>query len=256
MYKIGYRIKLPKDEKMQELFLSRYSTLFNTFELKITNDILCASSIENIVYLTNMFNIENYSFHLFKNAFYSDEVYSKTSELLMLLSRLNSKQNLILVTHCLEDKLLNIDLINELLKFNNYIFCIENIEVYEGLFEYLEKLKGLVERLNCYVCLDIGHLFFSATRCNEKISDVIKYISLDPWWKRKIKEIHLHDFNYQRCHLNIGTGEIDLNDIMPILNDKVPIILETKIKDLSKDGIEEFEYTKERLIEYGNTGNF
>lgn len=37
MYKIGYRIKLPKDEKMQELFLSRYSTLFNTFELKITH---------------------------------------------------------------------------------------------------------------------------------------------------------------------------------------------------------------------------
>lgn len=256
MYKIGYRIKLPADENIQKIFLSRYSTLFNTFELKITNDILCASSMENIIYSTKFFNINNYSFHLFKDVFYNDEAYSKTMELLLLLSRLNYKQNLILVTHCLEDNLLNIDLINELFKFNNYTFCIENIEVYEELFEYLEKLKSLVERLNCYICLDIGHLLFSAKKCNIKPSDVIEYISLDSWWKQKIKEIHLHDFNNQKCHLNIGTGELNFQDITPILNDNIPIILETRIKDLSKDGIEEFKYTKERLIKYGNKGNF
>lgn len=256
MYKIGYRIKLPADMELQKMFLSQYSTLFDTFELKITNDILCASCIENIMYSIRLFNIKNYSFHLFKDSFYNIESYSKTKHFIMQLSKMKLKQNAVLVTHYMGNNLLNKDFINELLKTNTYCFCIENIEVYDDLFEYLEELKTFVNELNCYVCLDIGHLLFSAKRCNINSNEVIEYISSDCWWKTRIKEIHLHDFNDQKCHLNIGTGELDFYDIIALISEKLPIILETKIKDLSKEGIEELQYTKERLIKYGNTGNF
>lgn len=247
MYKIGYRIKLPAQSEMQEAFIARYSTLFDTFELKVTDDILCANSIENIISLTNSYNIPNYSFHLFKDAMYNEQSFSKTIEFLSYLSKSRLNYNTALVTHYISDDMLNISRLSSLTSLENACLCIENIEVFEELFEYLESLKATAILLGCNVCLDIGHLCFSAVRCNIAILQVIEYLENDYWWKSNIKEIHLHDYNSEKCHLNIGKGFLNFSYFKSFLRYEWPIILETKINDLSKEGIEELEFTKEGL---------
>lgn len=247
MYKIGYRIKLPAQKDMQEAFLARYSTLYNTFELKVNDDILCADCVESIISLTQAYNIPYYSFHLLKDVMYDEQSFAKTIEFLSYLSNCEVKSNIALVTHYISDDTLDISKLISLTAFENTCLCIENIEVFECLFEYLDALKKMVILLNCNVCLDIGHLFFSAVRCNIPIMQLINFLDKDIWWKSHIREIHLHDYNSEKCHLNIGKGLLDFSYLKSFLRENWPIILETKINDLSKDGIIELKYTKEGL---------
>lgn len=248
MYKIGYRIKLHSQKELQEEFLARYSTLFDTFELKVTNDILCADCMENIINLTETLNIPHYSFHLFKDAMYNEQSLLKTIDLYSSIFNCKRKENLVLVTHYISNDFLDFSNIKLLTYLPNAYLCLENVEVYEGLFEYLENLKCAAIRLKCEICLDFGHLFFSAQKCNISLSIIMEYLEEDIWWKMHIKEIHLHDYNSEKCHLNIGQGFLDLKLVSAFVKDEWPIILETKISDLSTEGCLELKNTKEGLM--------
>ena len=62
MRNIGYRIRLPTELNEQKEFIIRYSCYFNTFEVKVKDNIICKSCINNIVMLAKRYLITVPSF--------------------------------------------------------------------------------------------------------------------------------------------------------------------------------------------------
>ena len=108
--------------------------------------------------------------------------------------------------------------------------------------------------LNAKVCLDLGHLLFSIFKCGENEPQILGMIANDISWINNIVEFHLHDFDSQKCHLNICKGNMNFELIAPFINtfSSIPIILETTIEDLSVQGVTEVKFVKEVLNKYDN----
>ena len=105
------------------------------------------------------------------------------------------------------------------------------------------------------VCLDIGHLFYSALKSEVPLQHLIEYFAGDDWWRTNVIEFHLHDYNEERCHLNLGSGLMNwevLRKFLKLFDDTCPIIIETTVEDLSVQGIQEVEFLKERIGEVEN----
>lgn len=257
MRNIGYRIRLPTKLNEQEEFISRYSCYFNTFEVKVKDNIICTSCIKNIVMLTKRYLITVPSFHIIKDALYNQISLEKSKIFIKALKEIESDLPIFLVTHYLPKKVYNSELSKEI-NNSNFILALENIEVNEDILDYLDGLKCTAAILGAKVCLDIGHLLFSISKCKENETQILGKIANDTWWKENVVEIHLHDFDLQGCHLNIGKGNIDFRLIAPFINlfPNVSIILETTIDDLSVQGIAEVETLIEELAKYDNMRNF
>lgn len=257
MRNIGYRIRLPTELNEQKEFISRYSCYFNTFEVKVKDNIICKSCINNIVMLAKKYLITVPSFHIIKDALYNQISLEKSKIFIKNLKEVESDLPIVLVTHYLPKKVYNSEFSKEI-NNSNFILALENIEVNEDILDYLDGLKYTATILGAKVCLDIGHLLFSIYKCKENETQILGKIANDTWWKENVVEIHLHDFDLQGCHLNIGKGNIDFRLIAPFINifPDVSIILETTIDDLSVQGIAEVEMLIEVLAKYDNMRNF
>lgn len=249
MRDIGYRIRLPSELTEQEEFISRYSRYFNTFEVKVKDNITSTSCMHNIMALTRNYLATPPSFHIIKDALYNHQSFEKSKIFFQALREAENDLPIILVTHYLPKKMYYSELPKHV-GDSNYILALENIEVDEDISDYLYDLKCATMTLDAKVCLDLGHLLYSIFKCGENEAHVLEKISNDVWWRENIVEFHLHDFNSQGCHLNIGRGNINLRLIASFINifPDARIIFETTIDDLSVQGVVEVKMLKEELI--------
>jgi endonuclease IV len=126
--------------------------------------------------------------------------------------------------------------------YNGAILTVENVEVQDVPFYYMDELQLFAMENNFKVCLDIPHLFLSVKRVGLTQRQALEYLIRDDWWKENIVELHLHDFNDKKCHLNLGEGELDFEVLKELLNyfgEECPLIVETTVQDLEIQGVSE-----------------
>lgn len=248
MRKIGYRVK-PQSQYLKD-FIAKYVLYFDTMEIKIHDDMLHTSCVEHIIHSSYDAGIMNLSFHIPKKALYDKEHFDNT---ITFLNKFSPFSNNVLVTHFypnMENDNMYIEEIISRIKPEKVILTIENVEVFEDLMTYLTCMKEFASHWNLMICLDIGHLMYSAIQCNISLQNVVRYFSEDLWWKEHVVEIHMHETNELSCHLNIGCGIIDYSIICQLFkyfNDSCPIILETTIEDLSVQGVSEVQKLREEI---------
>ena len=105
-----------------------------------------------------------------------------------------------------------------LLKGTGIACCIENTGIYQNVF--IAKAVDIVLEYDCFhLTWDIGHDYSSGCADTEFMK------------KRcgRIAHVHLHDAKGVQNHLPLGTGEIDLTEIIGIIHrNKASAVLETK----------------------------
>lgn len=133
---------------------------------------------------------------------------------------------------------------------------LENIV--EGSIEYLNKIDELLYNLNnnnvenIKFCLDVGHLFFGCYKIGIEQSKILEELKKCKNIVLNIKEIHLHDFNDQTDHLNIGKGMLNFIEIRNfILKNEIncPVIIESTMKDPNNDGCAQIKLVSQILFE-------
>ena len=250
MRNFGYRVKINPNFLTE--FFTFYKKCLNSLEIKLTNDMLHAPCMEHIIRISTAYEFEHLSFHAPKKAFYTESDYNLS---LLFLNSNNEFSGNIFVTHFYSDIPYKTDYITSIVKnakTQNVKVAVENVEVKINLFDYLTQLKNFVTQYNTKVCLDIGHLLYSANKCNIQNEELISFFQNDIWWFENVVEIHMHDFNNVECHLNIGNGITNFDDIIHLLaifKASCPIILETTVSDLSTQGVHEILTLKERIHE-------
>lgn len=246
----GYRVKISPNFLTD--FFAFYKKHLNSLEIKLTNDMLHTSCMEHIIEASRAYEFAHLSFHAPKKAFYMEEDYNL---FLYLLNSNNEFNKNIFVTHFYLNIPYKIDYITSLVKKaddKKVKIAVENVEMEDGLFNYLTQLKKFATQYNTKVCIDVGHLLYSSNKCNIQNRDLILFFEKDKWWFENIIEIHMHDFNNINCHLNIGNGITNFDDVTHLLatfKKSCPIILETTVNDLSTQGVYEILTLKERIHE-------
>ncbi len=250
MRNYGYRVKI--NPNFLTNFFAFYKEHLNSLEIKLTNDMLHASCMEHIIKISKTYDFAHLSFHAPKKAFYMEE---DCKSFLLFLNSKNEFNENIFVTHFYLNIPYKVDYITSLVKKANerkVKLAIENVEVENGLFNYLMQLKKFAIQYNINVCIDIGHLLYSSNKCNIQNKDLILFFEKDKWWFENVIEIHMHDFNNSNCHLNIGKGITNFDDVTHLIatfETSCPIILETTVNDLSTQGVYEILTLKERIHE-------
>lgn len=246
----GYRVKINPNFLTE--FFTFYQKYLSSLEIKLTNDMLYAPCMEHIIRISTVYEFEHISFHAPKKAFYMESDYNLS---LLFLNSNNEFNGNIFVIHFYSDIPYKTDYITSIVekaKSKNVKIAVENVEIESNLLCYLTQLKNFVTQYNTKVCLDIGHLLYSANKCNIQNEELISFFQNDIWWFENVVEIHMHDFNNAECHLNIGNGLINFDDIMHLLTTfevSCPIILETTVRDLTTQGVQEILTLKERIHE-------
>ena len=103
----------------------------------------------------------------------------------------------------------------------------------------MENVLKTVNSSKLGVCMDFGHYLFGCLKEGIEQERAIDRLLKHTLLVKKINELHMHDFNQQRDHLTIGTGNMMMKLIfekMPI-NVSVPIVIESTVKDPNKDGL-------------------
>lgn len=254
MRNFGYRVKINPNFLTE--FFAFYKKYLNSLEIKLTNDMLHAQCMEHIIEISTTYGFKHLSFHAPKKAFYTELDYNL---FLLFLNSNNEFNGNIFVTHFYSDIQHNAGYITSIVKKaknKNVKVAVENVEIESNLLGYLTQLKDFATQYNTKVCLDIGHLLYSANKCNIKTKDLICFFQNDIWWFENVIEIHIHDFSNVKCHLNIGTGIANFDDIICLLTvfeASCPIIIETTVNDLSVQGVQEIQTLKERIHENEDT---
>lgn len=248
MRNFGYRVKINPNSLTE--FFTFYKKYLNSLEIKLTNDMLYAPCMEHIIKISASYEFQHLSFHAPKKAFYMESDYNL---FLLFLNSNNEFNGNILVTHFYSDipyeKFYATSIVKKAQEKNVRV-AIENVEIKNNLFTYLTQLKNFTAQYNAKICLDMGHLLYSANKCNIQSKELIDFFKNDIWWFENVIEIHMHDFNNVECHLNIGEGITNFDDIthlLAIFEASCPIILETTISDLSTQGLHEILTLKERI---------
>ena len=227
--------------------LQNYTNLFNTFELKTSNDFFNSMSYLYFVKCIQSKSHYNFSIHLPKNLFINNDINSINNiiEKINLLSFI-PRLNLIVHLPSTYDKL---DcffkyLPNILTKFpKNCNILLENpvIQAKEVKL-YLTILNSCLYTLNLQyknlgICIDLGHICFSLNK--KTTNDVINLLAINSNIVTNIQEIHLHDYNITKDHLKLGYGNIDLLCIKSFIKDNnltCNIIIECTLESLVTDG--------------------
>lgn len=115
--------------------------------------------------------------------------------------------------------------------------CVENMPVIESLlFQDLDELNSLLNEIDAYMTLDVGHAHNSGFNTDEMIQSPL------------IKHIHLSDNDGTWDHHNaLGTGNIDFDSLFKNLN-KINYdgVLMVEVKD-PQDVVNSLEYIKKEF---------
>ena len=255
MRNIGYRVRIRKEWVVE--FINKYATFFNIVEVKLDGEIMQDLYASDFVDFCNMRGIKRVSFHLPKRAFKDENECARICDFMM---DMKLATDAILVTHFYENSVEAENYafaISKMAKDKALTVAVENVEIRPNLFFditnpffYMDELKSFAVANNFKVCLDIAHLFFSASNAQISQEEMLEYLKRDEWWKENVVELHLHDFNAKKCHLNIGEGLLDfdvLRELLEYFGEECPVIIETTIQDLGIQGVAEVTNLLERV---------
>lgn len=265
MNMIGYRIKLNNYIENGTIdlnqFLDYYLRMFSIYEVKMNKKLLNSKQLLDILSLCIDKSGERVSFHLPKNMLDTNYIFSEDYEQIMEIFKIIKFNNKIrLITHIPFDFEVP-HFIDRLRKTSetipkNTIVLLENPNGTFNSLENLEKIDDLFWKVNSHklenigFCLDFGHLFSELNK--EGITNNIALEKLKKFrgLLNSIHEIHLHDYNDQTDHLQLGLGMINIKYVSNFINEffsKAPIILETDVSNPSVDGFEQVETLKNHL---------
>lgn len=248
---IGYRVP---SKMINNSFLCEYFKLFNFIEIKVKNQYDFLSLQKNL----NSKSLGRYSIHLPKQMLYNEE---ELKEAKIILGAIKYCKNLPinLVTHFYgyDEKIISILKDLRIIIPKEISICLENIQSYDT--QYMHELEFTINELkndDINICFDIGHFMYGAKKLGLSQLETLETLKNKPEIYQKVMGIHVHDFNYQTDHIVLSEGEIEeriLSEILCILP-KVPITIETTVKDAKKDGIMKVNWLKE-IMNYGYTAS-
>lgn len=230
---IGYRYKFKNmsEDEIKE-FLNMYFTYFSCIEIKVTT-----AFNNSVIDLLKNYKNNAISFHLPKLFLEGEDekVYDSTIDYLM-----NCFTDSNFVTH--------FSLKSREERIKKYHICLLENEVCFNLDEYFYSLDRFASDNNIGICLDIGHLMFSANNIGISQEDVIKKITSYKYLINNIHEFHIHDFNDEKDHLQIGQGKLNISLLSELfsLNDS-GIIVESNVNDPKIDGLRQIRLLKEGI---------
>lgn len=250
-YSIGFRMNFDtvRPEDMRS-FVTRYLENFDRYEFKVTNQLLSSGKIVKLLCMSEKLANGKYSLHLPKDSLFNVGSYNQTCRMIEYLKFHIPRNKVFLVTHIpyknfsfYIEKLLN------LLKIlpENYVLLLENIQIFDGNFNYLEQINDLFSYLNknniknVGFCIDFGHLLFGCSYEGISQKQALLKLHSMQFLMPCIKEIHIHDYN-KVDHLQLHTGLLNLKLLSTFIKKSnlcVPIILEVSIINPNDDGIKQ-----------------
>ena len=248
-YSIGFRLNFDNIESEDILkMLSNYLSIFDRYEIKITNNIISSKKIHILLEVSEKLAYGKYSFHLPKDVLSNLQSFYETKKLIRILKCHNNAERIYLITHIPNsnfDEYLKyiLNILNDLPK--NYMLLLENERVNKNNFAYLNQINELCSLFhkqnfaNIGICLDIGHLL-SGSHMEEIEQNYCLYqLAKMNYILPIIKQIHIHDY-FKTDHLQLGSGIMDLEGTIKFIlkNDLiVPIIIETTVNNPEYDGL-------------------
>lgn len=253
MRKIGYRVKL--FENWADEFYKQYG--FDVVEIKVNESFFKYADFRELERLRSYLK-NALSFHIPKKAFYEDTDFEMTQKFIQRY--LNPMDDCILVTHFMYGVPYNEKYMAKL-SYSEVAWhiALENVEMCGDLLGYLASIKLLAKKYGFKVCLDVGHLFYSAFKSNVTTRELLNFFDKDAWWRANIAEFHIHDYDEERCHLNLGSGIMCWEDLVKLFNILIPFnnigqsfIIETTVEDITLQGVHEVFFLRERIKRYEN----
>ncbi len=237
---IGFR--LPR-EMICETLLQDYFKNFDFLEIKIGDSISDSELEELIRLLLKDTKFAKFSLHLPKNSLYDLEQYETCIKILKRIAKYKIKQINLVVHFVFYDSTIikRIVYLVSILKEQETLL-IENICQFSKNNKYISELEDalkIVDSLNLGFCMDWGHYLFGTSKEGVEQGKAIDILLNHTELIKKIRELHIHDFNQQRDHLTIGTGNMKIDLIFKKLSINVPVIIETTVKNPKKDGIDQ-----------------
>jgi hypothetical protein len=264
--KIGFRVKLKinSDANIKDLtqIFQNYYNNFEILELKLNKNLVKYKQLKNIIEICENECNGEISLHLPSDYIYKKLSFDDYNDLNKTLNSINFNKDARLITHLPSN--INMD---ELVKYIKKVNCtlpdnttllLENPDECGNTVEYIKKMNELFYKLlqlennRTYLCMDFGHLFYSALKQGinfEKIFNILENCSSVI---ESIREIHMHDFNFDKDHIQLGLGLIELKNILNFIRNKninVPIIIEVTLNNIFVDGKKQIEIIKQNYKE-------
>lgn len=241
MNKFGFKIKIEFTEKIDiikvEDWIKKYQYYFQIIQFKLkfknVNEEIIRKilGVMNLNFGTNCFfhmnskNIQDENFIEELNFYMRNAFFKKT--LIVHIDETDYNQKIDNIESILDDKT---------------ILCLENVDRVDDIYKYFGMIESIFDRKSShkiYFCLDLGHAL------NHLVFDYenfLSYLNSKKKLLKKIKLIHLHDFNGIEDHLKIGEGILNIESVKKFLliNSliEVPIILEIPLLEL-QEGVKE-----------------
>lgn len=238
---IGFRIKINALEENSFIqVMEEYYKRFKTCEIKVKGPIPI-STVKWYLEKINEISEGKFSVHLPKNMLKDENEEELSKWVFQILKQIEPKKEVMLVTHMpvnfKEKDIAKLEEISKQLPNNCYLL-LENIETSDNC-KYFKKIDEVMKKLkqkkikNIFICLDIGHLLYSANLEGKKQKIALNMLEANKNVIKNIKEIHIHDFNYKQAHLNLNNGMLELENVAKFLeenNIKSKIIIESNIE--------------------------
>lgn len=248
---IGFRVP---SAIINSSFLYQYFNLFDFIEVKVKNK----NDFLSVQKKLNHACSGKWSVHLPKRMLYDEVELNNAIEILECIN--NCKvYPLNAVTHFYGYES---GMISELKKLRKKVpreveICIENIQTYNT--KYINELEYVIQSLekdNISICMDLGHLMYGGIKLGYTQIELTRMLKNKCSICQNIKEIHIHDFNFQTDHITLSKGILDRRLVCEILQSLpvVPIIIETNVKKAEEDGVIQINWVKE-ILNYENTEN-
>lgn len=237
---IGFR--LPR-HMIEEKLLKDYFKIFNFVEIKIGNSISDKELDSLIKLLIEGILQAKVSIHLPKNSLYDLKEYETCIKILKKITKYKIERiNLVVHFEFYDFTIINRIFYLVSILEEQTILLIENVCKFSKNEKYISEMENVLKIVNSPkigICMDLGHYLFGCFKEGIEQERAIDSLLKHTLLVKKINELHMHDFNQQRDHLTIGTGNMMMRLIFQkiTINVSVPIVIETTVKDPKKDGL-------------------
>lgn len=243
---IGFRVP---SKMITTSFLQEYFNRFDFIEVKVDK----SENIELALSILKKEYLGRFSIHLPKYTLYNENEYLLAIKIIEILKYINI-HSLNLVTHFYgfnQKMMRRIKMLEEQLPLNS---CLNIENVQHTNLKYWVELNLVMRKLNSNnigICLDIGHLLFSFSLMGVSQKKAIEYIKSKKAIMKKIKEYHIHDFNREKDHLTLNTGNMDMKLISELIRttEKRIVIIENNVVTPEIDGVNQVRIVEEIINE-------
>ena len=259
---IGYRVKLDqfiKTPEMFDQFFKSYYSLFGFSEIKLTKTLVASYFFEYIIKKYMSLGDAGFSIHIYKDYVMNLENYLEVEKLFKIIEG----QSINLVTH-IPPTGINEEFVSRLILASkqipeNNILLLENPIMSIDVFHFLDQVIKLLRFLengdikNVKLCLDIGHLAKNISYQKIELSVVYQLLLRINFFLKNIYEFHFHDFDGINDHVVFEHNNAVLQFsamIYGLLESNVPIIMETPIGNIEKEGVKQLRLVQREVMKW------